>query len=117
MAKEWSEKNGVQYYKNRLYIAEDESLQTERAQGCHDSLVAANLRQEKTIEIVTRDFYWKGFSEWIRDYVQSCNECEHSKFPRHAKYRLVQPLGVPYAAWSSKSAEFITQPAQSQGNP
>jgi len=114
MAKECREKNRVQYYKNRLYIAEDESLQTARAQGCHDSLVAANFRQEKTIEIVTKDSYWNGFSEWTRDYVRSCDECEHSKSLRHAKYGLVQPLGVPYAAWSSKSTEFITQPAQSQ---
>jgi len=46
-----------------LYIPEDESLQTEIAQGCHDAIVAGHFGQEKTIEIVTRDFYWKGLAE------------------------------------------------------
>jgi len=56
MPGEWIEKDGLLYYKNRLYIPENEALQTEIAQGCHDSLVVGHFRQEKGIEIVTRDF-------------------------------------------------------------
>jgi len=62
------EKDGLLYYKNRLYIPKEEALQTEIAQGCHNSLVAGQFGQEKTIEIVTRDLYRKGLAEWIRDY-------------------------------------------------
>ena len=69
MPDEWIEKDGLVYYKNRLYIPEDEALQTEIAQGCHDSLVAGHFGQEKTMEIVTRDFYWEKLADWIRDYV------------------------------------------------
>jgi len=67
------------------------------------------------MEIVTRDFYWEKLADWIRDYVRSCDECQHSKSPRHAKYGLLQPLEVPYAAWSSVSTDFITQLPESQG--
>jgi len=70
MLDEWIEKDGLLYYKNRLYIPKNEGLQTAIAQGCDDSLVAGHFRQEKTIEIVTRDVYWKGLADWIRDYVQ-----------------------------------------------
>jgi len=115
MPDEWIEKDGLLYYENRLYIPEDEAVQTEIAQGCHDSLVAGHFGQEKTIEIVTRDFYWKKLADWIRDYVRSCDECQHSKSPRHAKYGLLQPLEVPYAAWSSISTDFFTQLPESQG--
>ena len=115
MPDEWIEKDELLYYKNRLYIPENEALQTEIAQGCHNSLVAGHFGQEKTIEIVTRDFYWKGLADWIIYYVRSCNECQHSKSPQHAKYRLLQPLEVPYAAWSSISTDFITQLPESQG--
>jgi len=109
------ETEGLLYYKNQLYIREKESLQREIAQGCHDSLIAGHFGHEKTTEIVTRDFYWQRLAEWIRDYVRSCDECQHSKSPRHAKYGLLQPLEVPYAATSSISTHFITQPAESQG--
>jgi len=115
MPDEWIEKDGLLYYKNRLYIPEDEALQTEIAQGCHDSLVAGDFGQEKTIVIVTRDFDWKRLADWTRDYVRCCDECEHRKSPRHAKYGLLQPLEVPYAAWSSISMDFITQLPESQG--
>jgi len=112
---EWVEKDGLLYYKNHVYIPENEALQTEMAQRCHDSLVAGHLGQEKTIDIVTRDFYWKGLADLIRDYGRSCHECQHSKSPRHAKYGLLQLLEVPYAAWSSISTDFITQLPESQG--
>jgi len=115
MPDEWIEKDGLLYYKNRLYIPESEALQTEIGQGCHDWLVAGHFGQEKTIEIVTRDFYWKRFADWIRDYVRSCDECQHSKSPRHAKYGLLQPVELPYAAWSSISTDFINQLPESQG--
>jgi len=115
MPDEWIEKDRLLYYKNRLYIPENEALQTMIAQGCHDSLVAGHLGQEKMIEMVTRDFYWKGLAVWIRDYVRSCDECQHSTSPQHAKYGLLQPLEVPYAAWSSISTDFSTQLPGSQG--
>jgi len=115
MPEEWREKDGLLYYKNGLYIPEDEALQTEIAQGCHDSLVAGHFGQEKTIEIVTRDLYWKKLADWIRDCVRSCNECQHSKSPWHATNGLLQPLEVAYAPWSSISTDFITQLLESQG--
>jgi len=52
MPDEWIEKEGLRYYKNRLYIPQNEALQNKIAQGCHDSLVAGHFGQEKTIEIV-----------------------------------------------------------------
>ena len=98
-----------------MYIPENEALQTEIGQGCHDSLVAGHFGYEKTIEIVTRDFYWKGLADWIKDYVRSCDECQDSKSPLHATYGLLEPLEVSYAAWSSISTDFITQLPESQG--
>jgi len=70
---------------------------------------------EKTIAIITRDFYWKGLTEWINDYVRSCDECQHNKSPQHARWGLLQPLKTPYAAWNSISTDFITQLPESQG--
>jgi len=83
--KNWTKKDGLLYYKNRLRIPNDEGLQTTIAKGCHDSRVAGHFGQEKTVEIVTRDFYWKGLTAWINDYVRSCDKCQHNKSPRHAR--------------------------------
>jgi len=67
------------------------------------------------MEIGTRDCYWKGLADSSRYYARSCDKCQHSKSPRHAKYGLLQRLEVPYAAWRSISTDFITQLPESQG--
>ena len=114
--KNWQSSEGLLYYKNRLYIPENNELHTLIAKGCHDSRVAGHFGQEKTIAIVTRDFYWKGLTAWINDYVRSCDECQHNKSPRHARYGLLQPLQVPFAAWTSISTDFTTHLPESQGH-
>ena len=103
------------YYKERLFIPANEDLLNEIAMGCHDSKVAGHFGQEKTIELVTRNLYWEKLTDWINDYVRSFDECQHNKSPRHAKYGLLQPLEVPYAAWTSISTDLITQLPESQG--
>ena len=109
LPKHWQIIDELIYYKNRLYIPNNEELQTQIAKGCHDSQSARHFGQEKTLEMVCRDFYWKGLTAWIKDYVRSCNECQQNKSPRHARFGLLQPLQVPYAAWTSISTDFITQ--------
>jgi len=81
----WQYKDGFPYVKSRLYIHANDALKTKIAKGCHDSKVAGHFRMEKTIEIIMRDFYWKGLTEWINDYVRSCDEYQHNKSPRHAR--------------------------------
>ena len=115
LPKNWELEDGLIYYKNRLFIPSNEDLLTETAKGCHDSKVAGHFGQEKTIELVTRNFYWEKLTDWINDYVRSCDECQHKKSPRHRKYGLLQSLEVPYAAWTSISVDFITQLPESQG--
>ena len=58
----WQSREGLLYYKNRLYIPDNEQLQTIIAKVCYDSKVAGHFGQEKRIEIITRDFYWKGLT-------------------------------------------------------
>ena len=103
------------YYKDKLFIPPNEDLLTEIAKGCHDSKVAGHFGQEETIELVKCNFYWEKLTDWIKDSVRSCDECQNNKSPRHAKYGVLQPREVPYAAWTSISTDFITQLRESQG--
>ena len=103
------------YYKCRLFNLSKEELLTEIGKGCHAAKIAGHFRKDKTIESVTRNFYWEKVSECINDYVRSCDECQDNKSPRQTKYGLLQPLEEPYAAWTSISVDFITQLPESQG--
>ena len=63
----WDIEDGLLYYKDRLFIPANEHLLTEIAKGCHDSKVAGHFGQEKTIELVTTNFYWEKLADWIND--------------------------------------------------
>jgi len=114
LPKNWQLKDRMLCFKNRFYIPNNDELKTEIAKGSHDSQVAGHFGMEKTIEIVTRDFYWDKLTQWMNDYVQWCDECQHNKCPRHARWGLIQPLETPFAAWTLISTDVITQLLESQ---
>jgi len=115
LPKQWSISEGLLYYKDRLFMPHNEDLQTLIAKSCHDSKIAAHFGQEKTLEIITRDFYWKKITDWVNDYVRSCTTCQQVKAARDARFGLLSPLQVPYAAWASTWVDFITQLPNSAG--
>ena len=85
------------------------------SKGFHHSQIAGPFGLEKTIGIVCRDFYLKGLTNWIKEYVRSCDEGQHNKSPTHACFGLIQPLPVRFAAWTSISRNLMTQLPESQG--
>jgi len=115
LAKQWSIFEGLLYYKDRLFIPDNEDLQTFIAKSCHDFKIARHFGQEKPLEIITRDFYWKRITNWVNEYVRSCTRCQQAKAPGHARFGLLSPLQVPYTAWASTSVDFITQLPNSSG--
>jgi len=115
LPKQWSITDGLLYYKDRIFIPANQDLQTPIAKGCHDSQVAGHFGRDQTLEIITRDFYWKGLTNWVNDYIRSCTACQQVKAPRHARFVLLNPLQVPYAVWASTSVDFITQLPKSAG--
>ena len=97
LPKQWSISDNLLYYKNRLDIPANEDLQTLITKGCHDSQVVGHFGQDKTWEIITRDFYGKGLIDWVNDYIRACTTCQQMKAPRHAGFGLLHPLQVPFA--------------------
>ena len=67
LPKQWSTTEGLLYYKKRLFIPNYEDLQTLVAKSCYDSKIVVHFGQEKTLQIITRDFYWKEITDWVND--------------------------------------------------
>ena len=61
--KYWELEDGLLYYKNRIFISSKEELLTEYAKGFHNSKVTGRFGQEKTLELVRRNFHWENLSE------------------------------------------------------
>jgi len=81
----------------------------------HDTKVAGYMGQDKTIELIRRNFWWPKMNERIIDFVKTCLKCQQNKASRHQPYGLSSPLELPYAPWQSIAMDFITELPESEG--
>jgi transposase InsO family protein len=110
-----SVEDGVLYRKERMWIPDDKELIKKVLESEHDAKIAGHFGQDKTIELIRRNFWWPKMDEQIIDYVRSCPQCQKDKAARHQKYGLLQPLELPYAPWQSIAMDFITDLPESSG--
>jgi hypothetical protein len=95
------------YFEERLYNPEG-SVHLRVLQARHDFPTVGHFGFKKTLELVSRDFWWPQMWKAIKEFVLSCDTCSRSKNPRHRPYGLLQPLSIPRQPWSSISVDFIT---------
>ncbi|MBW0540951.1 hypothetical protein O181_080666 [Austropuccinia psidii MF-1] len=48
-------------------------------------------------------------TQFIKDYVSSCQQCSRNKNIHHEKFGLLKPLSIPNGPWIFLSMDFITQ--------
>jgi hypothetical protein len=106
--------DGLLLRNNKLYIP-DGSLRIQVLQDCHDSPMAGHYGVHKTVELVSRQYWWPNLRKYIEDYIRTCDICCRSKLPRHRPYGLLQPLPIPAGPWRSISLDFITDLPFSKG--
>ena len=85
------------WYNRRLYIPNNMELRLRLTLHDHDSKVAGHWGQAKTLELMTRNWYWPKMEEFVDSYVSSCDPCQHNKSRRHKRFGLLQPLELAYA--------------------
>jgi hypothetical protein len=73
----------------------------------YDFKVATHMGQDKTIEIIKRNFFWPGIDKDIEDFVPNWKSCQYRKVLSHARYGLLSPLELAYRPGQSISMDFI----------
>jgi hypothetical protein len=57
-------------------------------QSAHDSKVAGHFGRERTMELLSRNFYWPNMEKDVRKDCNECDNCKRMKAQRHAKHSL-----------------------------
>ena len=102
-------------FRNNLLYVPDGRSRLLILQHCHDMPMAGHFGVHKTLELVSRNYWWPHLRNYVEDYIRSCDACCRSKYPRHRPYGLLQPLQVPDGPWKSISMDFITDLPSSKG--
>lgn len=61
----------------------------------HDDPNAGHFGYKRTLELLSRKYYWQDMSKDVREYVESYPKCHQVKPARHKSYGLLQPLPRP----------------------
>ena len=112
---EWSLQDGLLLFRGRLYVPKDSELRRKIVELHHDSKIAGHPGRCKTLELVSRNYWWPQMSRFIGQYTSTCDACLWTKSISSPPVGELQPLPVPGARWSVVSVDFIVELPDSHG--
>jgi len=106
---EWLEHDGLLYYRGCIYVPNTSNLRHRIVSLCHDAKVAGHPGRFKTLELVSRSYWWPNMSRYIGMYVSHCDLCLHTKIQRRLPSGELQLLPIPDERWDAISVDFISE--------
>jgi len=112
---EWREENSIMYKKGKVYVPKDKKLRAEIIRLHYDMLIEGHEEQWKTVELVTRNFWWPGVTKEMKRYIEGCDACQHNKNRTEQLAGKLMPNSIPEKPWTHISVDFITKLPLAQG--
>jgi hypothetical protein len=107
--------DGLRRFEGAVFIPDHEELCRQILRSRHDAPAAGHQGRAKTLELVSRDFYWPTLCRYVHRYVDRCDTCERSMPTHHARYGLLQPIPAADAPWKKVTVDFIVKLPMSSG--
>jgi hypothetical protein len=82
-------------------------VQIQVLQAKHNTLIAGHFGFNKTMELVSGDYWWLQLWKFVKEFMGSCDTSIHARNPHHHLHGLLQPLSVPISPCSLISMDFI----------
>ncbi|SJL08498.1 uncharacterized protein ARMOST_11862 [Armillaria ostoyae] len=111
-----TEKDGILYYDNRVYVPRHSSLRGEIISQSHDHITAGHPGIAKTRELVQREYWWPKIQKDVEAYVKGCETCQRTKSNTQAKSAPLHPNAIPTEPWTHISVDMVTGLPDSNGH-
>lgn len=86
----WTE--GLLWYQGRVIVLHNKDLWLRILQIHHESPMAGHQGQSRTLELVSRQYWWPGMKAEINCFIETCDTCQQSKGSNQKV--LLKPLPV-----------------------
>jgi len=113
---EWSNIDGLLWFRGKIYILQSLDLRRQIVALCHDTQIAGYSGHWKTLELVSRNYWWLQMSRYIGQYMSTCDLCLQTKPWQHSPISELQPLSVPDAQWDTLSVDFVVKLLEFSGH-
>ena len=113
---EWQIEEGLVLKEGRVYVPKDEKLRVEIIRLHYDIPIAGHGGQWKTVELVTRNYWWPEVTKEVKQYVEGCDQCQRMKNRTEMPAGKLRPNEVPERPWQHISVDFITKLPMSKGH-
>ena len=106
---EWKIEGDIVLKEGKIYVLKNKELRVEVIRLHHDVPAAEHGGRWKTVELVTRNYWWPGVTRDVGKYLEGCDLCQRMK------NRMEKPAGklklseVPQKTWMYLTVDFITK--------
>ena len=114
IAQEWSEEQGLVLFRGKVYVPKDMLLRKQIVEAHHDTPVAGHPGRWKTLELVSRNYWWPGMSRYVAAYIKGCDRCNRTKIFPAKPFGKLTPTQIPTENWQTISVDLITGLPESQ---
>uniref|UniRef100_A0A803TM34 Gypsy retrotransposon integrase-like protein 1 n=1 Tax=Anolis carolinensis TaxID=28377 RepID=A0A803TM34_ANOCA len=108
------DQNGVLVRRGQVYVPVG-ALRLEVIRAHHDEPMAGHFGRFKTVQLITRNYWWPKMRQDILRFCDSCAVCQQSKTPVGRPRGLLSSLPVPERPWQIISMDFISDLPKSGG--
>ncbi|QRW22942.1 Retrotransposable element Tf2 protein [Rhizoctonia solani] len=110
---DWEE--DLLWYQGKLVVPDSEPLKEKLLREFHNSPLAGHPGQQRTLELVSRSYWWPGMKSSAKEWVECCPTCQANR-QAHAPAIALKPLEVPPFPFHTISYDFITGFPKLQGH-
>ncbi len=91
---------------NRFWVPDHLQLMVIRE--VHDQIAIGHPGYQKTVSLITRNYYWPGLKKMVQRYIQNYHSYRRTKAPKDQYNGLLKPLPIPSRPWTDVTLDFIT---------